>query len=138
MATHPLEGWNTSPSDEFKTVFINQSTFGLSVWLYQDSMFDTWYAARAAEDENERTTKETGYMDEYSSYTIKMQCNISDVNGIVAGANYGCCLRDKSQDGGGYCMTKASNGSSVNTYFLDEGSDWPQVLADPYDLSAMP
>ena len=77
-------------------------------------------------------------MDLYSSYTIKMECNISNVNGVEAAAGYGCCVRDKSQDGGGYCLTMASNGSSVNTYFLDEASDWATVLASPYDLSSMP
>ena len=139
MATHPLESFSTSPSDAFKTSFgwDSDSTYGLEVWLYEDPTFDAWSADRAAEDEATRTTKETGDMNDYSSYTIKMRCNISDVNGVVAGANYGCCLRDKSQDGGGYCMTKASNGSSVNTYFLDEASDWAQVLASPYDLSSM-
>ena len=139
MSTHPLETFSTSPSSEFMTLFAwDDSTYGLRVWLYDDPTFTNWHADRAAEADTERTTKETGYMDDYSSYTIKMECNISNVNGVVASAGYGCCLRDKSQDGGGYCMTMASNGSSVNTYFLDEGSDWATVLADPYDLSAMP
>ena len=125
MATHPIESFALTPDDAFRTHFYwDDSTFGLQVWLYQDNSFNVWKEARAAESEEERTTKETGYMDEYSDYTIRMRCNITSVNGVSANANYGCCLRDKTNDGGGYCMTKASNGSSVNTYFLDEANDW--------------
>ena len=82
-----------------------------------------WTEARAAESEEERTTKETEYMELFSDYTIRMRCNITNVNGVTASANYGCCLRDKSQDGGGYCMIKAHFGT-VNEYFLDEANDW--------------
>ena len=97
MATHPLTGFSTSPSDEFRTVFLHDSgNYALYVWLYQDSTFDNWAADRAAEDDVTRTTKETGYMDEYSNYTIKMYCDISNVNGVVASAGYGCCLRDRT------------------------------------------
>ena len=65
-----------------------------------------------------------------------MYCNIANINGVEAGVGFGCCLRDKSQDGGGYCMTLNSSGNGVNSYFLDEENDWAKVLADPYDLSA--
>ena len=76
-------------------------------------------------------------MDLYSDYTMRMRCNISDVKGVVAEANYGCCLRDRSKKGGGYCMTRSIYGDLINTFFLDEENDWTEVLTDPFDLTAM-
>ena len=43
-------------------------------------------------------------------------CDITKVDGIdftVGRADSGCCLMDESQNGGGYCMTLASDQLSV-------------------------
>ena len=88
----------------------------MSVALYADTeAWDSW-STQSSLDEAERD-----YAENYSAYVLRMYCDISMVNGVYYTSNrvgMGCCLRDNSQDGGGYCTVLAS--SDFTTYFLTE------------------
>ena len=44
----------------------------LKVWLYSDPAFDTWKNALSSPTEDEKT-----YRDSMSTYTLKMECNLT-------------------------------------------------------------
>ena len=86
-----------------ETVFFNTDNYKFKVWLYMDPAFDVWVADRQAEIDiynpeatteclvdggcldddgvviSYPTTKELGYMTDYSSYTIRIDCDITNV-----------------------------------------------------------
>ena len=119
------------------TAATSTENYGLSVWLYSDDAFDNWITARnaaASKQENEKV-----FIENQSSYTLKMDCNLSAIesNDLTSNkAGFGCCLQDLSQSGGGYCMTVNSSRDDVETYYLTE-ANFQTVLADPYDLSSI-
>ena len=107
-----LNGFSTTPSADFKTEFMKSTTgdsantYELSTWLYADPAFDTW-VAKVKNSSNSPTENEKEFADQYSSYTLALFCNITKVASQDSAANRagsGCCLRDESQKGGGYCM----------------------------------
>ena len=79
-------------------------------------------------------------MSRYSDYTLQIYCNVADVSGEITVTNQGtgaeawlagigCCLRDESQYGGGYCALSNNNAieaedltsnvvTDIDTYFL--------------------
>ena len=102
-------------------------------------MWDAWSASIDAEDSADRTENEKTYQYDYSGYVLSMRCNIENIDGnddSVGRSGFGCCLRDLSQDGGGYCMTLNSTKDGVDTYFLTE-ANFETVLSSPYDLSSV-
>ena len=97
-ATTSLVSTNTDAS---RTIFIDDevdNTMKLYVYLYSDNAWDTWVAAINASD-HVTTENEKVYMDEYSSYSIRMYCNITVIGGLTSTdskTSSGCCLRDLS------------------------------------------
>ena len=111
--------------------------FGLDVWLFQDDAFKDWkksvYWDSASTDIEERFA----YV--YSDYTLQMQCNLANISGSdtsVDKSGWGCCLRDESIYGGGYCMVVNSTQDGIDTYFVTD-DEFRTVLADPYDLTTL-
>ena len=97
------------PKASEKTVFINvddgREKYGLTTWLYADDGFETWKTTAS-------TKAEKSLANEYSSYTIKMFCDISQIklyDDLFGKVGFGCCLRDLTQQGGGYCLRLKSN-----------------------------
>lgn len=89
----------------------------MKVALYADTeAWDAW-SGQSSLDEAERD-----YAENYSSYVLRIYCDITKVNSVTfadSRVGMGCCLRDESQDGGGYC-TVLGSGDSFTTYFLTE------------------
>ena len=89
----------STPDSSFKTEFINctsctiTGTYGLDVWLYDDSAFTSWSdTITTSSTELEQTLKSR-----YSSYTLRMKCNIDsilNVDNTGDKSNWACCLRD--------------------------------------------
>ena len=97
--------------------------YSLSVWIYSTTTYNDWKNAINA-DPN-RTENELRFIDEYSEYVIKMSCNIKILDGAIQTmrAGSGCCLRDWSNDGGGYCMkynVSTETGTTLDTLYLSE------------------
>ena len=89
--------------------------YEMSTWLYSDSAFSTW-AAGVDDASKSATENEKEFVDQYSNYTLKILCNITKITASGVTYDYnanraesGCCIRDKSQKGGGYCVKLASN-----------------------------
>lgn len=108
----------------FKTEFLKfadaSNEYEMSVWLYADTDFDRWKAAVQATSASP-TESEKEYANSYSSYTLRIYCNIKEVANIDHTSNRvesGCCLRDASQKGGGYCMKLGQN--SVTSLYLND------------------
>ena len=111
-----------------------KNEYEVSTWLYADTAFDTW--KDTVEKSGTENQKELAL--QYSSYTLRMYCNIKKIDGKdyqQNRTNSGCCLRDASQKGGGYCML-LSGKRSVNSLFLTD-ANFATVLASPYDLTAI-
>ena len=89
----------------------------MGVALYADeSAWESW-SGQSNLDEQERD-----YADTYSGYVLRIYCDITMINGVDSSGSRvdnGCCLRDDSQDGGGYC-TVLKSGDAFETYFLTE------------------
>mmetsp|Transcript_41811 Transcript_41811/g.55120 ORF Transcript_41811/g.55120 Transcript_41811/m.55120 type:complete len:94 (+) Transcript_41811:44-325(+) len=85
-----LNTFNTSPSADFKTEFMNSSTntkvsdadndYEMSVWLYADPAFDLW-VAKVEDSTNSPTENEKEFADQYSPYTLAIFCDITKVAG---------------------------------------------------------
>ena len=137
---NPITSWQT-PDNSFKTTFIDcdsdcsvAGTYGLYVWLYEDTAFSNWLNALSNPTEDEKT-----YRDSMSSYTLAMKCNITEIDSNDSTGNksgFGCCLQDLSQDGGGYCVVVNSSRDDIDSKYLTE-ANFQTVLADPYDLSSI-
>lgn len=88
-----------------------ENDYGLVTYLYADTAFSTW-AAKAADATNSPTENEKAFVDQYSDYTLKIDCNLKMVakfDSTTNRASSSCCLRDKSAGkGGGYCMKLGS------------------------------
>ena len=111
----PLDFTITNPSEDFKTVIMKKSDtdndYEMNVWLYADPAFDTW-VTNVKKDGAAPTENEKEFADQYSSYTLTIYCKIKKVATFDSAANRaesGCCLRDETQKGGGYCMKLSSN-----------------------------
>ena len=107
-----LNTFNTAPAASFKTEFLkstdgdSNNTYEMSVWLYADTAFSTW-KAKVDDAANTPTEDEKVFAYDYSDYTIAIKCDVTKVAGNDNAANRaesGCCLRDESQKGGGYCI----------------------------------
>ena len=77
--------------------------------------------------------------DTYSTYTLKLYCNIENIDENTAASGvsrsgFGCCLRDLSQNGGGYCLRLSDDGSEYVTAFLTE-ADFDTILESPYTMT---
>ena len=126
-----------SPTGCSNTAATANEQYGLSVWLYSDPAFDNWVTARNAASSKQENEKV--FIENQSSYTLKMDCNLTSIESNDSTSNkagFGCCLQDLSQSGGGYCMTVNSSRDDVETYYLTE-ANFQTVLADPYDLSSI-
>jgi len=114
------------------------NVYEMSVWLYADSAWDKWVAEKSASTATP-TENEKEFMNNYSSYTLRIKCDITKVAGTTYTANRaesGCCLRDESQKGGGYCMKLNSLQTDVISLFLTN-AQFETVLATPYDLTSI-
>ena len=83
------------------------------------------------------TETEKDLRDAYSTYTLKMYCDITNIDGnddSASRVNFGCCLRDLSQSGGGYCLRLNSSSDGFVTAFLTE-ANFETILASPYEMS---
>ena len=115
----------------------NQSTndFGLVVYLYADTAFDTWKDAR--ENAADVTDDELQYINRYSSYQIAMECNLTSIGADNKTGDEkkgsGCCLKDDTQYGGGYCLIVNEAMDDVDTYYV-ENSQFTTILETPYSL----
>ena len=137
-----LSSFNTSPNDSFKTTLVadvatGTDTYGLSVWIYDDTANYTAWTATLSSSEEKALAKV------YSSYMMKMTCNITTLNSVSddTRAGSGCCIQDGrtsgTNEGSGYCMILQNSGTkSVKTYFLTE-TNFNTVLNCPYDFSTM-
>ena len=97
--------------------------FGLEVFLYDDSA--TFAAFQAAvEADTSATTLYVSQSEDYSSYTMAWNCDLTSM--IASQANGqsgdGCCLRDMDEDtlGGGYCLIVDTTVTNQITYRLSE------------------
>lgn len=112
----PLTGFTVSPLNaDFKTEIMKKSDtnndYEMNVWLFADDAFDKW-VVDVKKDGASPTENEKEFADQYSSYTLGIQCKITKVATFDSSANRaesGCCLRDETQKGGGYCMKLSSN-----------------------------
>ena len=68
------------------------------------------------------TENEKKYINNYSEYTIKISCSVKLIASHQGQAGSGCCIRDKSQKGGGYCMTLNSTANGVDSFFLTDAN----------------
>lgn len=110
------------------------------MWLFADTAFSTWKAKVEDTTNNSPTENEKEFAANYSDYTLAIFCNITKVNKLDMNDNRaesGCCLRDKSQKGGGYCMKLGVPATSVVTVYLTD-PNFETVLATPYDLTSIP
>ena len=140
-----LNTFSTTLNADFKTEFLKSATadaatnnYELSVWLYADPAFTNW-KAKVDDSKNSPTENEKEFAGQYSDYTLAMYCNIEKVGGKGEESNRaesGCCLRDKSQKGGGYCMKLGVPATNVVTVFLSD-PNFETVLATPYDLTSI-
>ncbi len=133
---------NTDPGEAFKTEFIKKSDadndYEFSTWLFADTAFDNWsetIGSSSSATENEREYKEN-----YSSYTLRMYCNVTKIT--VDGVTYditknragsGCCIRDFSAKGGGYCMFINSQETAVETKYLND-PNFEVSTSSPYEV----
>ena len=140
-----LNKFSTTLNADFKTEFLKSKTddvannnYELSVWLYADPAFSNW-KAEVNDSTKSPTENEKEFAEQYSDYTLAIYCNITKVDGKGEEANRaesGCCLRDKSQKGGGYCMKLGVPATTVVTVFLSD-PNFETVLATPYDLTSI-
>ena len=134
-------------TDADKTVFSKSTagdadnTYEMSTWLYADSAFDTWLTA-INKSGYVKTEDEKTFADAYSSYTLAIKCDVTKIGGkdksLTSRAGLGCCLRDESQKGGGYCMFRSDDGLKVNSFFLTDAqfitvlqSNEPSTISAP-------
>ena len=80
-----------APNDSFKTTLVadvgtGTDTYGLSVWIYDDTTNYTAWTATLSSSEEKALAKV------YSSYMMKMSCNITTLNSVSAPAGSGCCI----------------------------------------------
>ena len=114
MSLGSLTGFK-APAAAFKTNFINvdkvDNNYSMDVWLYADDSFSTW--AKGVDDSSKTPTEnEKEFVDQYSNYTLVIACNVKLITKFDKETNRaesGCCLRDKSQKGGGYCVKLDAN-----------------------------
>ena len=104
--------------------------YGFTVWLYAASHFSTWWDAVSSPDEDEKLYKEA-----YSEYVLAFQCEVTTIDSNAFAAYSGCCIKDETQEGGGYCMMVNSSTNGMNTYFLTD-ANFDTVLSS-YDFSTM-
>jgi len=112
--------FTASPKASEKTAFLfiddGSERYSFSTWLYADTGFDSWSASASTDQEKE-------FRDAYSAYTLEVVCDITQIalnDGLTPTAGLGCCLRDRTQTGGGYCVRVASSEDGVVTSFLTE------------------
>ena len=128
------------------------------MWLYSDEAFTNW----AANISDSNPDLEQTFKNRYSDYTLAMVCDISallvrvdrtyttttdaDGNDVVSHtgtdyyynltdgskANWGCCLQDKSQKGGGYCMAVNDAEDDIDSFYVYD-SEFATLIsfADP-------
>lgn len=82
-----------TPSDSFKTELVaavntGTDTYGLNVWIYDDTTNYTAWTATLSSAEEKALAKV------YSSYMMKMSCDISTLNSVTGDslAGSGCCI----------------------------------------------
>ncbi len=132
----------TDPGADFKTEFIKKTdadnNYEFSTWLYADSAFTNWSASITSS--TSATENEKEYVTAYSSYTLRMFCNITKIT--VDGVTYdvqknragsGCCIRDFSAKGGGYCMFVNSQDDNVETKYLND-QNFEVSTSSPYEV----
>ena len=138
-----LSSFNTSPDASLMTTLVatvsnGTDNYGLSVWIYDDtSSYTAWTATL-------NTAEEKALAKVYSSYMMKMNCNITTLNSVTGDtrAGSGCCIQDGrtsgTNEGSGYCMILQGSGGSksVKTYFLTE-TNFNTVMGCPYDFGTM-
>ena len=110
----------------------------MSTWLYSDSGFDAWTSA--VKSSSSSTENEKEWVDSYSSYVLRIFCNITkiEVNSVVYDktnnrAGSGCCIRDKTAKGGGYCMFIDSQDKTIETKYLND-QNFEVSTASPYEI----
>ena len=132
----------TDPGDDFKTNFIQKSDadndYELSTWLFADSAFTNW--SESVNSSSSATEEEKEYVTAYSAYTLRMYCNIKKitVDGITYDlrknrAGSGCCIRDFSAKGGGYCIFIDSQDADVETKYLND-PNFEVSTSSPYEV----
>ena len=99
----------SAPNDTFKTELVatvstGTDNYGLSVWIYDDTTnYEAWTATLSSSEEKALAKV-------YSSYMMKMSCNITTLNSVSDDnrAGSGCCIQDGrtsgTNEGSGYCM----------------------------------
>ena len=73
---------------------------------------------------------------EYSSYTLKIFCDITQIklnDDMLGILGFGCCLRDLTQQGGGYCLRLKSE-KTLKTAYLTE-LDFKSIVLSPFDMT---
>jgi len=104
--------------------------YGFKVYLYAANHFSTWWDAVSSPDEDEKL-----YHEAYSEYIMAFDCEVSTIDSNAFAAFSGCCIKDETQEGGGYCMMVNSSTNGMNTYFLTD-ANFDTVLSS-YDFSTM-
>ena len=137
----------TSPDDDTcvaanKTEFFTRFTdFGLTMYLYDEPAFVTYFDTHYNSDSSSTTQKQ--YAEEYSSYAIAWTCNLTNsIRGFSDDADKdgsGCCLRDTELDteGGGYCLLYDNADPTVpKTYRITEDNFESLTSSTSVDVSA--
>lgn len=127
---------NSGKSSEMTTFIQNPSPnqYGFYTWLFADSGFDTWAKKIDTEPEKTYAGDSAGG---YSGYTLKIKCDITTLpgnNGVSSLVGSGCCLRDLSQKGGGYCTRLNAKKDGIDTNFLTD-AQFETITKSPYDMS---
>lgn len=134
----------TDPGDSFKTEFIkvadDNNQYEMTTWLFADGAFDTWKGT--VESNSAATENEKEFVLDYSTYTLRMKCDVTKITtaaGVLVDsssnrAGSGCCIRDKTQKGGGYCMFIDSTDTSIETKFLTD-ANFAVSTASPYEIT---
>ena len=96
--------------------------------LYADTTaWDGWAAQRSTTD-----ATDTDHFENYSSYAMSWYCNLDGVqSGTKDGS--GCCLRDREQDGGGYCISQQPADHPA-TYWMVEADFETATTVSEYNL----
>ena len=74
-----------TPGTSERTIFIDvdevtdgsgTDVYAMKTWLYADTAFTDWVDDLSSPSETEKT-----YRDEYSDYTLRIYCNITNIGG---------------------------------------------------------
>ncbi len=103
-------------------------TMGLSYMLYDNPTDWDSFKSYVDDDTNTPTTIEEANRTAYSSYSLRLICDVTD---FTTQDGSGCCLMDAtSGDYGGYCILYNDNSGSptADTYYIG-ATDWDDCIS---------